>query len=480
LSLRRRLFLTLCIVVLFGFLGIARWIRGELRNSYSQVVEEILVDYAHFIAAHVETHQLSQDGFNALNEVFNQYKTHKINAKIFNFVKQNPSLELYVTDVNGTVIYSTRPEEIGQNFSQWNDVYKTLRGDYGARSTRLDLNDSRSSVYFVAAPIVLNSKIVGVATVYKTESSILVFLDQALNRMFLGGLFSVVALGFFGGLIMIWITLPLERLRMYALNVSEGRRGVIPESKIKEVKHLSEAFEKMRISLEGKKTIEKYTQTLTHELKSPLTAIKGAAELCLEEIDREQQKRFLKNIIEESNRSHNLLEQLLKIAALESKQQLDQKNLLDPIEILNEVKEATMGLWRPKNITIQVDNKEGIFIEGDRLLLFQAFRNIIQNAIEFSKPNENIDIQANINDTMLTIKFCDQGTGIPEFAKERVFEKFYSLERPDTKKKSSGLGLSFVKEVIELHNGKIWIESPISKGVGTCVQIQIPAFKNTN
>lgn len=474
MSLRRRLFLTLCIVVLIGFFSIARWIRGELRNSYSQVVEEILVDYAHLISAHIENHRMSKQGFSSLKEMFTKYKSHNINAKIFDFIKENPALELYVTDNNGLVVFSTKEELIGQNFSQWNDVFKTLQGEYGARSTRINPEDTRTSVYYIAAPITIDSKIAGVATIYKTESSILVFLDRALNKMFIGGLFSVIALGLIGGLIMVWITLPLEKLRKYALDISEGRRGVLPQSKIKEVKHLSEAFEKMRIALEGKKTVEKYTQTLTHELKSPLTAIKGAAELCLEEMDRDQQKQFLKNIIDEANRSHTLLEQLLKIAALESKRQLDQTVPLDPIEILNEAKDALMGLWKPKGIAIEVSNRLNALVEGDRFLLFQAFRNVIQNAIEFSDHGGHIRIQGGESGANIKIEIADQGMGIPGFAKERIFEKFYSLERPDTKRKSSGLGLSFVREVIELHKGKIEVDSPTKSGRGTSVVIELP------
>lgn len=329
-------------------------------------------------------------------------------------------------------------------------------------------------MYFVAAPITIDSKLVGVATIYKTESSILVFLDRALNKIFLGGLFSVIALGLIGGLIMLWITLPLEKLRKYALDVSEGQRGALPQSKIKEVKHLGEAFEKMRISLEGKKTVEKYTQTLTHELKSPLTAIKGAAELCLEEMDQTQRQQFLKNIIEEANRSHILLEQLLKIAALESKRQLEQTTPVDPIEVLNEIKDALIDLWKPKNLKIIVDGKPNSFIEGDRFLLFQAFRNILQNAIEFSEPGSQIHVRATETPSHLKIEITDDGAGVPEFAKERIFEKFYSLERPDTKRKSSGLGLSFVKEVIELHRGKITVHSPVQDGRGTSVITEFP------
>jgi two-component system, OmpR family, sensor histidine kinase CreC len=472
LSLRRRLFITLCIIVILGFFSIARWVRGELRNSYAQIVEEVLVDYSHLMSAYLENSKMSAEGFASLQKMFERADQHQFSAKIFDFVKTDSSLDMYVTDDKGVVLYSTKKENIGQDFSKWNDVYKTLRGQYGARSTRIDENDSRTSVYYVAAPIVVDSKMLGVVTISKAESSVLIFLDRAWNKMFMGGLFSVIALGIIGGLIMVWITLPLEKLRKYAIEVSEGQRGVLPQSKIKEVKHLGEAFEKMRISLEGKKTIEKYTQTLTHELKSPLTAIKGAAELCLEEMDSKQREQFLKNIIEEANRSHSFLEQLLKIAALESKRQLEQTSEVDLVEVVNEAKEALMGLWKPKNLNIVIEAKTSSYILGERFLLFQAMRNVIQNAIEFSKNSSNIQIEISEEAGSVLVKVTDEGVGVPDFAKDKIFEKFYSLERPDTKKKSTGLGLSFVKEVVELHKGKIEVISPVRNNQGACFQIQ--------
>lgn len=474
MSLRRRLFLTLCLIVLLGFFGIAQWIRGELRNSYSQVVEEILVDNAHLISAFLENSGFSEKSLNELMSMFKKYRTHAHNAKIFEFVKDNFNLETYITNDKGIVIAATQDELLGKDYSQWNDVYKTLKGEYGARSTHTVDNDSRSSVYFIAAPIIIDSKIVGVATVYKTEKSILLFLDRALNKMFVSALFSVLAIGIVGGLVMLWITLPLEKLRRYALDISEGKRGELPISKIKEVRHLTDAFEKMRISLEGKKTIEKYTQTLTHELKSPLTAIKGAAELSMEEMDPKQQQRFLKNIIEEANRSHLLLEQLLKIAAVEAKQALDRSEPIDIVELLNETSEALMGLWKPKGIAIDIAFKTHHLIQGDRFLLFQSVRNILQNAIEFSEPNTKIAISIFENNQQITVSISDQGAGIPDFAKEKIFEKFFSLERPDTKKKSSGLGLSFVKEVMELHKGQIQLTSPGENQKGTTAKLIFP------
>jgi two-component system sensor histidine kinase CreC len=484
LSLRRRLFLTLCLFVVVGFLSIAKWIQGELRDSYSQVIEELMVDYAHLLSAHLENGKMSAESFQALGKMFEQYRGHSVQAQIFNFVKQDFTLDLYVTDAAGKVLFSTKPFEVGQDYSKWNDVYKTLQGQYGARSTRTQVEDSRSSIYYVAAPIVLDQKISGVVTLSKTEMSVLIFLDRALQKMFLGGLFSVIALGLLGGLILIWMTLPLEKLRTSALRISEGHRESLPISNIREVRELSAAFEKMRVSLEGKKTVERYTQSLTHELKSPLTAIKGAAELCMEEMDQEHRQSFLKNIVTEANRSHHMLEQLLKIAALESKSELEQITSENLHSLFEETISALMPLWKAKSIEIELNVPDHFQIQCDRFVLVQALRNLIQNAIEFSPQSSTIEVAATqisipakdgrAKTSRARIDILDQGAGIPDFAIERVFEKFYSLERPDTRRKSSGLGLAFAKEVIELHHGKISIESPASNQQGTRVCVELP------
>lgn len=471
MSLRRRLFLTLVILVLAAFFSVGRWVRGEWRNSYPQLIEEFLVDGSQWFASYLERQGVSQKSFTELEAVFAQYKNKHFQAKIYDYFKNEPSLDLYVTDEKGVVLFSTRKNEVGKDFSAWNDVYKTLRGEYGARSTRVDPNDSRSSVYYVAAPVVIDGKTAGVVTLQKTENSVLFFIDRALDKMFIGGLLSVFALGLIGGLILLWITFPLEKLRQYALDISAGQRSSLPKSTIKEVKHLGEAFEKMRVSLEGKKTVEKYTQTLTHELKSPLTAIKGAAELCLEEMDGTQRRQFLNNIISEANRSHSLLEQLLKIAALESKSKLENRELVRPADLIDEAKAALMGIWKAKEIQLHLTIETDAKIHGDRFLLFQAFRNILQNAVEFSEPKTEISTHVSVAGKKVTIEVRDQGSGIPDFAKDRIFEKFYSLERPDTKRKSSGLGLSFVKEVVELHRGEIEVLSPLKNNKGTSVRI---------
>ncbi|MFO1470997.1 MAG: ATP-binding protein [Turneriella sp.] len=107
--------------------------------------------------------------------------------------------------------------------------------------------------------------------------------------------------------------------------------------------------------------------------------------------------------------------------------------------------------------------------EGNYFLFYQALANLLQNALDFSPVNGVIDINARREAALVIITVRDHGSGIPDFAREKIFEKFYSLERPDTQRKSTGLGLAFVKLVVELHDGSIGIEP--RAGGGTEVKI---------
>ena len=170
-------------------------------------------------------------------------------------------------------------EAVGQDYSEWNDVYLTLRGEYGARSTRSDPDDATSSVMHVGAPIRDNGQIIGVVTVAKPNSSLQPYVDRTERRRCgTAPDWSVLGL-LFGALLSWWLSVALRRLTAYAEAVSEGRRAELPHYRGGELKQLATAVEHMRTQLEGKAYVERYVHTLTHELKSPLAAIRGAAEL---------------------------------------------------------------------------------------------------------------------------------------------------------------------------------------------------------
>jgi two-component system sensor histidine kinase CreC len=112
-----------------------------------------------------------------------------------------------------------------------------------------------------------------------------------------------------------------------------------------------------------------------------------------------------------------------------------------------------------------------ILIEGDTFLLHQALSNLVQNAIDFSPAGGQIELAGQLEAGRFRFSVRDYGPGIPEYAKARVFEKFFSLQRPDTGAKSTGLGLNFVREVAVLHHGEVHLENCPEGGVSATLTL---------
>lgn len=483
MTLRRKIFLTFVGIILFFSFSVTYWSIQEGRNVYAYAIEEILVDvsrlFSQQIQQELEKDNLTINEFN-WSDSFEKFKKSSFFIEILNLKKVNPALDVYVTDDRGVVIYSSRDsKDVGQDFSAWRDVKLTLEGKYGTRATRTNKDDKSTSNYFIAAPIKVKNEIVGVVSVIKARASVTAILDQYMYKIVLGVVWAIVLTIVFGLLLFVWLTKPIEQLKQYAISVSEGRREKMPAIPHADINRLAEAFEHMRLTLEGQKTIEKFIQTLIHELKSPLSAIKGSSELLLEPMNDQQKNKFINNIISESNRSEVILDKILKVAELESQKYNVIKEKIDLVEIIEQVKESLSPHFLKQNVVLkQVFDAKEIGFLGDGFLIRQALRNLIENALDFSKPNSEILIVINQRSQDLEIVIEDFGTGIPQYAEKRIFEKFYSLERPNTGKKGTGLGLNFVNEVVSLHLGTISIANK-TIGPGVIVRMHLPSLHHS-
>ena len=170
----------------------------------------------------------------------------------------------------------------GEDYSQWRDVYLTLRGRYGARSSHEDPDKSTSSVMYVAAPIAVQGDIVGVLSVGKPTHNVNQFVKRAERKTLVAGAITGLAVIVVGFLISDRILRPIQRLTRYAQTVRDGARVTLPRLGRSEIRTLGGAFEEMRHALEGKQYVETYVQMLTHEIKSAIAAIQGATELLKE------------------------------------------------------------------------------------------------------------------------------------------------------------------------------------------------------
>ncbi len=475
MKIKTRILLSYLLVFGTGFYFLVYWVLGDLRLRYLESVEEVLVDQSQLWAELAG--QLMADGAldtDWLHRVYDAAYARKLAADIYGFRKTAVDTGLYITDPNGRVIFDARQRaNEGADFSQWRDVYLTLRGEYGARSTRLDRHDPLSNVLHVAAPIRVDGETRGVLTVLKSTRSINQFMQSAKADVIRVGLMAAVGVMVVSYLAVSWLTHPIARLTQYANDVREGRRAALPPMDNSEIGTMGRAFESMREALEGRRYVEQYIQTFTHEVKSPLAAIQGAAELLAEPMRDAQRQRFVTNIRNESERIERIVERLLQLAAVENLKALNQMERFALKPMADSLLEGLRALTLKK--TLQVRNRipEHLTVRGDRFLLKQGLANLLQNAVDFSPSGGKLQIASRQSGEWIEILVDDDGPGVPGYAHPKIFNRFFSLPRPGTDKKSTGLGLNFVQEVAALHRGRIQL---INRDQGGCRGIlRLPA-----
>jgi two-component system sensor histidine kinase CreC len=218
---------------------------------------------------------------------------------------------------------------------------------------------------------------------------------------------------------------------------------------------LAHALAAMRERLEGKQYVEKYVQNLAHEMKSPLTAIVSASELLEGDMPEAERQRFATLIQEQANRLYLVIERMLQLAKVEQLQRLEDNQPLDLADLVGQVAETRRVALQKQNLSVNIEAKNGVSCRGDAFLLQQAIGNLLDNAIDFSPAGGAIDITLEETSGRLLLKVRDYGEGAPKYALPQIFDRFYSLPRPATGRKSTGIGLPFVREVAHLHGGEV-------------------------
>ncbi len=384
-------------------------------------------------------------------------------ATIWGFRKSRIDYRITVTDARGTVVFDSRGQDLGQDHSQWNDVLRTLRGEYGARSSGESAYDADRTVMHVAAPVKDGERIIGVLTVSRPNQTLEPYIQRSRDRI-LNWSWVLLGLSLAIGLLFTWwIASSLSRLRGYANAVALGERAELPRmgrlSGNTEFADLAQAVERMRLKLEDKAYVENYVHTLTHELKSPLAAIRGAAELLQEPMPEADRERFAGNIQRQTERLQQLIDRLLALADVEQLRQLRTVEPVDLAALTRELLHTAEPRLRRKGLRVQATLDEGATVRGDRFLIAQALQNLLDNAIDFSPQGGALVVAARRLDGQVEWSVRDEGPGVPDYAADRIFDRFYSLPRADTQEKSSGLGLCLVKEVSELHGGTLRIDN---------------------
>lgn len=457
---------------------------SDLDPRYRESAEESLVETSQLLATLIE--QDVRDGAidtARLDSLFKAAYARQFSAQIFSVNKTKVELRAYVTDRNGLVLFDSTGQSQGKDFSQWRDVQLTLKGEYGARTT-LDIpGDPNSAVMYMAAPVRWTSnaqgegsgEIIGAVTVGKPVQTFGQFVAAARSRTLYAGLISVLAVLVLAVMVSMWLVRPFGLIADYARYI-KAQKGFYPGRLLRRAWDLMRAaYDEMRDALAGRNYVADYVQTLTHEVKSPLSAIRGAAELLQEPMEEAQRQRFLTNIQRETQRIQEMVDRMMELTALETRRVLDNTQPVALLPLLEELAHASHGVATQRGCRITVTASEDVTVEADPFLLRRAVSNLLDNALDFSPEGGHVELGLQVQGRWAQITVRDQGPGIPGYAQDKVFEKFYSLARPHTKKKSTGLGLSFVKEIASLHRGKVELgNTPEAEGPGACAVLWLP------
>jgi two-component system sensor histidine kinase CreC len=462
----------------FLIVGLAAWFLlnvfvEQVKPGVRATLEDTLVDTANLLA------EMVADDVKAGNldkspilQRLQAYNRRNIDVNIGGISKATLDYRVYITDQKGKVVFDSTGSDKGKDYSRWNDVYKTLRGEYGARSTRAVADDDMSTVMHVAAPIMDNGKIIGVLTVAKPNASVQAFVERSQRKILSRGAILLVLSLLIGLAFTWWLARALNKLMQYIGEVEAGRKAVLPAFGKNEFGTLGRALEAMRNKLEGKEYVEELMHTLAHELKSPIAAIQGSAELLSEEMPVEERRHFLNNILNQNARQKQLIDKLLALVRVEKQQRLSAPEPIDVAALLRQVQTDVQARLLARGLTLTSDAAP-LTLHGDALLLRQALGNLLDNAIDFAPAGSTIHIAAERCGESARISVRDHGAGIPEYATARLFERFYSLPRPDGSR-SSGLGLPFVREVMALHGGSVEVNNVSDGGVCASVQLGLP------
>jgi two-component system sensor histidine kinase CreC len=266
------------------------------------------------------------------------------------------------------------------------------------------------------------------------------------------------------------LTESLERLTVYAQDVRDGRLVSPPGSRATEIAALGRAFEEMRDALEGRQQVERYTQALAHEVKAPLAAIRGAAELMDEAMPAEQRTKFLGNIRNEAARIQQIVERLLELSSLEARKALGRTESVDAADLLREAVAVVRPAAEAARVTLTAAAAPAT-VRGERVLLREALVNLLQNALDFSPARGTVAGAVTVADRRVVFTVDDDGPGVPDYALPRVFERFYSLPRPGSTRRSTGLGLALVHEIAHLHGGEITLANRPAGGARATLQL---------
>ena len=218
---------------------------------------------------------------------------------------------------------------------------------------------------------------------------------------------------------------------------------------------------------------QQFSANVSHELKTPLTSISGFAEILKNGgTDEQTTKDFANTIYEETQRMISLVNDIIKLSKLDEKSISQEKEEINLAELSKEVITPLLPVAEKKNVKIDLEAENQVFINGVRSVIFEMIYNLVENAIKYNKNDGKVIVKISKTSENpsskkqnVVLSVSDTGIGIPKNEQERIFERFYRIDKSRSKESGgTGLGLSIVKHGAKYHNAKVTLSSQEGKG----------------
>jgi two-component system sensor histidine kinase ChvG len=392
---------------------------------------------------------------------------YRIGSLPFRLIRGPITETVPAADTDGSSDLLSRPE-----------VRSALDGRYGA-ATRINPTPRRSVTLHIAIPVRIEGAVEGVVLVSQSTGRILQALDAVRLDVFKVFLLSLGAAVILSLVAATTIARPLARLRRRAGDILDRRgrlRGGFTASTRKdEIGDLERALAELTRELEKHlRATEAFAADVSHEFKNPLASIRTATDMALEDVNPGERRRFLEMIQKDVARMERLLSEAREISRIDARLDDEERADLPLDQLLSGLVESFRLRNADSGLVFDLalaDADVAIFASADRLT--QAFENLIDNAISFSPEGGRITIALKADAESAEVTIADEGPGIPEEHRDRIFSRFFSY-RPDDDAGSNhtGLGLALARSIVESHGGTIAAE-PCSGG-GTKMVMVLP------
>jgi two-component system sensor histidine kinase CreC len=269
----------------------------------------------------------------------------------------------------------------------------------------------------------------------------------------------------------LWLVSAVRRLRRYAQQAEAGQ-DLAPPAVPGELGELALAMDAMRRRLEGRERLEHDVRALTHELKSPLAALRASGELLQDELPPEDRQRFAAQVLAQTERLQTLVERVLALSRLEAQVGLGERQPRQLAEAVDAQLERHAAPLHQRGLSVVWQTRAQALVAADPHLLDMAVGNLLSNAIDFAPLGSALVLAVEVVAGQAVFSLRDSGPGVPAAAFSQLGQRFFSTARPGSRVKGSGLGLAIVRRIAGLHGGGLGFE-PAEPGLRVTLSLPL-------